>query len=277
MLDSSKQIVFQRLVEGRLIESADPADIWPDWRGTDESWLFMSPHDDDIVCGCGLTFISALRSGIKTSAGVVTNGKMGYCRPEQKETIVQIRREECAESFKMLGLPADRLHFLNYDDGNLNRQAGRRFDDSGAPFIIEGASGLQNSFVWLLRKVRPTRLFVPSVTDLHPDHKFTNTEMMISIFHAQGGIWPELGESIPQIPLIYEYPTYSNLATPPSVRVCVPDELLELKLNSIYAYKSQEQIELTIEMQRRAGTKEYLREVRFDLFEPEQCAPLFEV
>jgi hypothetical protein len=30
-------------------------------------------------------------------------------------------------------------------------------------------------------------------------------------------------------------------------------------------------------MQRRGGTKEYLREVRFDLFEPEKYAPLFEV
>ncbi|MBQ3389037.1 MAG: PIG-L family deacetylase [Thermoguttaceae bacterium] len=271
-----KQIVFQRTDAGRLIESENPAEVWPGWQGENESWLFMSPHDDDIVCGCGLTFLSALRTGIKTSAAVVTNGKMGYCRPEQKETIAAIRLDECRASFKMLGLPEKNLYFLHYDDGNLNRQAGRRFDDSGAAYAIAGASGLQNSFVWLLRRVRPTRLFLPSVTDLHPDHKFTNTEMMISIFHAQGNIWPELGEPIPEIPRLYEYPTYSNLLTPPSIRVCVPDELLELKLNSIYAYKSQEQIELTIEMQRRGGTKEYLREVRFDLFEPEKCAPLFE-
>ena len=106
--------MFQRLVEGRRIESGNPADIWPDWRGKDESWLFMSPHDDDIVCGCGLTFLSALKIGVKTSAGVVTNGKMGYCRPEQKETIAAIRREECAASFKMLGLPEENLHFLHF-------------------------------------------------------------------------------------------------------------------------------------------------------------------
>ena len=104
---SSKQILFQRLVEGRLIESENPAEIWPDWKGNDESWLFMSPLDDDIVCGCGLTFLSALKIGVKTSAGVVTNGKMGYCRPEQKETIAAIRRDECAASCKMLGLPEE--------------------------------------------------------------------------------------------------------------------------------------------------------------------------
>jgi LmbE family N-acetylglucosaminyl deacetylase len=276
-MKDSKQVVFQRLDAGRLIESENPAEVWPDWRGESESWLFISPHDDDIVCGCGLTFLSALRLGVKTSAAVVTNGKMGYCRPEQKETIASIRAEECAASFKMLGLPEGNLHFLCYDDGDLNRQSGRRFDTSDAPYAICGSSGLQNSFVWLLRKLRPTRLFLPSVTDLHPDHKFTNTEMMISIFHAQGGIWPELGEPIAETPHLYEYAAYSNLLTPPSIRVCVPDEMLELKLNAIYAYKSQEQIELTIEMQRRGGTKEYLHEVRFDLFEPEKYAPLFEV
>ena len=270
------QILFQRIVDGKVIQSEDPAQVWPNWQGDKESWLFVSPHDDDIVCGCGLTFISALRKGIKTSAGVVTNGKMGYCRPEKKNTISDIRKVECAESFKMMGLPEDRLFFLNHDDGDLNRQAGRRFADGDGPNVIAGATGLQNSFVWLLRKVKPTRLFVPSITDLHPDHQFTNSEMMISIFHAQGGIWPELGENIDEIPLIYEYPTYSNLLTPPSIRTVVSDDLLELKLNSIFVYKSQEQIELTIEMQRKAGTREYLREVRFDLFEPEKCAPLFD-
>ena len=269
------RILFQRRVDDKTIESENPADIWPNWRGEKESWLFVSPHDDDIVCGCGLTFISSLRSEIATYAAVVTNGKMGYCRPEHQGTISAMRTSECRESFRMLGLPEENLFFLHHDDGDLNRQAGRRFSAEKGPNVIAGATGLQNSFTWLLRKVKPTRVFVPSITDLHPDHQLTNSEMMISIFHAQGGIWPELGEKIDEIPLLYEYATYSNLLTPPTMRVCVPDALLELKLNSIYAYKSQEQIELTIEMQRKAGTKEYLREVRFDLFEPEKCDPFF--
>ncbi len=270
-----EKILFQRRVEGQTISSENPAEVWPDWEGEKESWLFVSAHDDDIVCGCGLTFLSSIHSGIKTYVGVSTNGKMGYCRPEQKETISEIRTSECRESFRMMGLPEGNLHFLNYDDGDLARQGGRRFADACGPTVIAGATGVQNSFTWLLRKVRPTRVFIPSITDLHPDHRTTNTEMIISIFHAQGGIWPELGPALESIPRIYEYATYSNFLTPPTIRVCVPDELLELKLNSIYAYKSQEQIDQIIETQRRAGTKEYIREVRFDMFEPEKCDSLF--
>ena len=269
------KIFFDRRVDGRTVSSENPGDVWPDWQEKSERWLFMSPHDDDIVCGCGLTFLSAIASGIETFAGVVTRGNMGYCRPEMKETIADIRRAECAESFRQMGLPAERLFFLNHDDGSLNVQAGRRFAEQEGPTVIAGATGLQNSFTWLLRKTRPNRVFIPSLTDLHPDHKFTHSEMLISIFHAQGGIWPELGPSIDEIPLLYEYATYSNFATEPTLRVRVPEELLTKKLDAIYAYKSQEQIELTIQMQKRAGTSEYLREIRFDLFEPEKCAPLF--
>lgn len=269
------KIIFDRRVDGHTISSENPAEIWPNWKGNDERWLFLSPHDDDIVCGCGLTFISAICSGIETFAGVVTNGKMGYCRPEMRETISDIRKAECTESFRQMGLPSERLFFLNHDDGSLNIQAGRRFAKEGDTAVIAGATGVTNSLTWLFRKTRPNRIFIPSFTDLHPDHKFVNSETMISIFHAQGGIWPELGEVIDDIPLLYEYATYSNFATSPTVRVRVPDDLLDKKLNAIYAYKSQEQIELTIAMQKKAGTSEYLREVRFDLFEPEKCAPLF--
>ena len=210
-------IFFDRRVNGKTISSENPADIWPNWKGKGERWLFMSPHDDDIVCGCGLTFISAIASGIETFAGVVTQGNMGYCRPEMRETIAAVRQEECTESFRQMGLSRERLFFLNHDDGSLNLQAGRRFSPKKGPAVIAGATGLQNSFTWLLRQTKPTRVFIPSLTDLHPDHKFTNSEMMISIFHAQGGIWPELGAVIDEIPLLYEYATYSNL---PRTRRC---------------------------------------------------------
>ena len=230
-------VLFTRRNDEGLTSSANPADIFPNWQGENERWLFLSPHDDDIICGCGLTFISALFCGIKTFAGVVTNGQMGYCTPEERETIADVRRQECTDSFSALGLPAENLYFLGHDDGSLNVQAGRRFS-TGAPGegpVIEGACGVQNSLVWLLRQTRPTRLFVPSITDLHPDHKFTNSEAMISIFHAQGTIWPELGEPIPDIPAIYEFATYSNFITPPTLRVTVSEDLFERKINgSIY-------------------------------------------
>ena len=273
----ASSVFFDRRTDTGLLSSANPGDIFPNWKGDEERWLFLSPHDDDIICGCGLTFIASLHCGIKTFAGVVTNGKMGYCTPEERETIADVRREECAGSFAALGLPKENLYFLNHDDGSLNLQAGRRFA-TGAPGegpAIAGGAGVTNSLVWLLRQTRPNRLFVPTITDLHPDHKFTNSEAMISIFHAQGSIWPELGEPIPEIPAIYEYATYSNFITPPQLRVRVSEDLFERKIDGILQYKSQKQIDLTIKIQRENGTEEFIREAEFDIFVPQRCKDLF--
>ncbi|MDO5309960.1 MAG: PIG-L family deacetylase [Planctomycetia bacterium] len=270
-------ITFNRRSTTGVLASSNPADIFPNWQGANERWLFLSPHDDDIICGCGLTFIAALESGITTFAGVVTNGKMGYCTPEERTTIADTRKQECTDSFTTLGLPKDRLYFLGFDDGSLNRQGGRRFA-TGAPDdgpVIENATGLQNSLVWLLRQTRPNRLFVPTFTDLHPDHKFTNSEAMISIFHAQGSIWPELGEPIPEIPAIYEYAAYSNFLTPPTLKITVSEDLFERKINGILQYKSQKQIDLTIKIQRENGVDEFIREAEFDVFDPKICKALF--
>ena len=90
----SSTVFFDRRNESSLTSSANPGDIFPNWKGEEERWLFLSPHDDDIICGCGLTFIAALHCGIKTFAGVVTNGKMGYCTNEERETIADVRRDE---------------------------------------------------------------------------------------------------------------------------------------------------------------------------------------
>ena len=270
-------VLFSRRLETSVTSSANPGDIFPNWKGADERWLFLSPHDDDIICGCGLTFIAALQCGIKTFAGVVTNGKMGYCTPEEREPIADVRKNECVGSFKALGLPEEDLFFLNHDDGSLNLQAGRRFA-TGAPGegpAIAGGAGVTNSLVWLMRKTRPNRIFVPTITDLHPDHKFVNSETMISIFHAQGTIWPELGEPIPEIPAIYEYATYSNFVTPPTLRVTVSEDLFERKIDGILQYKSQKQIDLTIKIQRENGVEEFVREAEFDIFVPQRCKDLF--
>ena len=270
-------VLFDRRSANGLLTSSNPGDVFQNWKGDDERWLFLSPHDDDIICGCGLTFIASLFCGITTDAGVVTNGKMGYCTPEERETIADVRREECANSFGALGLPKENLFFLNHDDGSLNLQAGRRHA-TGAPGegpAIAGGAGVTNSLVWLMRKTRPTRLFVPTITDLHPDHKFTNSEAMMSIFHAQGSIWPELGEPIPEIPAIYEYATYSNFTTPPQLRVRVSEDLFEKKIDGILQYKSQKQIDLTIKIQRENGTEEFIRECEFDIFAPARCKELF--
>lgn len=267
---------FDRRTEQKTIRSENPAEIWADWIGEQENWLFIAPHDDDIVCGAGLTFAAALACGIPTHAAVISNGRMGYCSPTQRQTIVKVRREETRQSFMHLGLPVEQLHQFNYDDGSLSQESGRRFAaDSTDSRAIAGGIGLQNTMTWLLRHVKPNRVFIPNRLDIHPDHRAVNNEMIISIFHAQGEIWPELGPPIEKLPTLYEYATYSDFIQPPNIRIRVSDDLVEKRLEAIALYKSQLQIELLVDQLRKVGGKEYLLEMEFEIFKPEKHESLF--
>ncbi|MDR2115697.1 MAG: PIG-L family deacetylase [Planctomycetaceae bacterium] len=269
-------IQFDRRNGQETISSGNPADIWSNWQNEKEVWLFIAPHDDDIVCGAGLTFLAALQSQIKVFAAVISNGRMGYCTHEQRPVIAQVRREETQASFAYLGLPHENLYLFDYDDGSLLQNTGRRFATEPADSnTIAGATGLQNTLTWLLRQTKPTRIFIPNRLDLHPDHKTVHYETVISIFHAQGGIWPELGTVIDTIPLLYEYATYSDFIKQPNIRVRVPDSLTEQRLQALALYKSQLQIELLVEELRKTGGKEYLLEMTFEIFKPEKYETLF--
>ena len=270
------EILFARRSSNRILVSSRPDHVFQSWKGDQERWLFVAPHDDDIVIGAGLHFIAGIDSGVSTHAIVSTIGA-GYCRPEHKESIAQIRREECYKSFEILGLPRENLHFLDYMATDILQNLGRRFtDDPASPTAIAGADGFQNSYTWLLRQIRPSRVFLPSQTDIHPAHKAVHEEFIISVFHAQGKIWPELGEPIAKFPRLYEYATYSDYIEPPTHQVKTSLDLLERKLEGIAAYESQEQIESLIVNLRSLGPREYIREMEFKLFNPQQYDALFE-
>ena len=264
----------RRTPEG-LVATSNVAEVFSDWKGPAECWMFVSPHDDDVVAGAGLTFQAGLAEGAQVHAAIVTDGRMGYCRPEQRHTIAKVRMAEAQKSFKLLGLPPDRLRFLKYPDGDLSSFRGRHFSTTGSYSEIEGAVGMQNTFTYILRQIRPTRVFLPTSTDLHPDHRTAHEELMISLFHAQGNIWPELGRPIAEVPKVYEFAVYCDFPEPPQIRIETPPAMLEVKLAGIRAYASQEQIDAIVDIQRGVGPIEYLRELTFNLYRPQQYHPLF--
>lgn len=266
---------YLRRTDGKVLVTSQISELFADWRGAAERWLFVSPHDDDVVIGAGLTFQIGLAEGADVHAVVVTDGRMGYCRFEQRRNIVKIRRAETEKSYAVLGLPAERLLFIECPDCNLNAYRGRHFTTIGAPTEIEGAGGMQNAITYALRQVRPNRVFLPTSADLHPDHQIVHEETLISLFHAQGNIWPELGEPIVEVPKVYEFACYCDFPEPPQIRVEATPLMLEAKLGAIRAFASQEQIESVVAIQRKAGAVEYLRELAFHFYNPEQYHPLF--
>ena len=134
---------------------------------------------------------------------------------------------------------------------------------------------MQIALTRLLRQVRPTRVFLPTSADMHPDHRIVHEELMISLFHAQGRIWPELGEPTADVPRVYELAVYCDFPEPPQIRLKTPESMFENKLRAISTYGSQEQIGTVVDIQRASGPVEYLRELNFHFYDPQQYHELF--
>jgi len=263
------QFQFTRLEDGkkhRLATLQDAIGMKPNVK---ETWLFVSPHDDDLVIGAGLWMQAAVQAGVDVQVVVVTDGRMGYCTIDQRETIADIRRGETYESFEILGVARDHVAYIGYPDGALyDLQGRRRHRPSDEVKPREGHVGLCNEFVYHLRRTRPARVFVPTIADLHPDHQITNNELMISLFHASGAIWPELGEPLRDVPAVYELAIYCDFPQPPQLELRTSDEPFNKKLEGIAAYRSQLQIAQLVENMRKAGPFEYLREMNFRFYSP---------
>ena len=269
-------VTYARRSDGALKTAHRAAGILPNWRGEGECWLFVAAHDDDIAGGAGLALLAALEEGVAVHALITTDGRMGYCTAEEKTSIVKTRRAETEASFRILGVADRNVHFLGFPDCDLASFIGRRPAAPGDPTAIEGYAGLQNAYTHHLRRIAPTRVFVPTIADLHPDHKTTNEEMLMSIFHACGPIWPELGQAVGALPEVYEYVTYVDFPEPPGIKITTSPRLLEKKIAALLAYESQKQIGVFVDGLRKAGPVEYLRELRFRRYSPARYEGLFE-
>ncbi len=258
-----------------LVKSTKLEEVMEDWKGKQERWLFVGPHDDDIVLGGGLLIQKALAQGIPVSMLIVTDGKMGYCTPEQKDTIGEVREQETRESFRVIGVDNADVKWFNFPDGSLHLFGGRRKANAGDPCVVEGFTGMQNAYTHHIRSFRPTRIFVPGGVDYHPDHKMTYQELLISVFHASGDIWPELGAQLPWVPRVYEMAIYCDFEGQPNFQVKAGDAELEIKVKSIEAYQSQTQIESLIEGVRKSGPVEYFKDIVFTFYNPAKYEGLF--
>ena len=175
---------------------------------------------------------------------VTTDGRMGYCRLTQRRTIPKVRQAEAEQSFQILGLPAGAAPLPplpGLQPEPLPRPALRhdRRSDRGR----KGPAACKTPTRYILRQIRPTRVFLPTITDLHPDHRIVNEEMLISLFHAQGhlagaGAADRDRAGGLRVCHLLRFPRGRRSSASPA-----PQAMLERKLEAIRAYASQEQIE----------------------------------
>ena len=268
-----KGIKLYRKSNGQIISSTRLADVFDNWRHREEKWLFIGPHDDDVVIGAGLMLQKAGDAGIPVSVLIATDGRMGYCKEEERDVISRVRKTEAAASFDVLGI--EDVCWLDFPDCDLSSYIGRHLAKENEPCIIGRHTGLQNAFTYHIRRIRPTRIFLPSDADYHPDHKITYQEVLISMFHACGEIWPELGSPCLTLPQAYEMPIYHDLGEEPDIKIEASAEFLERKLISIGMYKSQKQYALLVENLRKSGPVEYFRDIQYRIYSPQNYQSVF--
>jgi len=271
-----EEFEFVRLVGNERRVGSLLASVSRHWQLGKEHFLMISPHDDDAVLGAGLLIQLAKREKVPVHILIVTDGSMGYCSVDEKDKIAEIRRNESFECYQTLGIPKKNIVWLGFPDCQLSNHRGRRPVNPDDVVAISGFSGLQNAFTHNLRKINPTQCFLPTCNDLHPDHRIIYEEFLISMFHAAGNIWPELGKPLDKVPYVNTYAVYCDFAEPPTLRMRTPMSYLGKKLKAINAFRSQKQISSLIENVRHCGPEEYIRAIDFKLYHPASYRNLFE-
>jgi LmbE family N-acetylglucosaminyl deacetylase len=271
-----EEIEFVRLVGNERRVGSYLSTVSRHWQGKKERFLMISPHDDDAVLGAGLLIQLAKRENVPVHILIVTDGRMGYCSEDEKDSIAEIRREESYKCYQSLGIPKKNIIWLGFPDCQLNAYRGREPAKPNEPLAISGYTGLQNAFTYHLRKIKPTQCFLPTWNDLHPDHRIIYEELLISLFHAAGNIWPEIGKPLSNVPYVHTYAVYCDFLEPPTLRMRTPKSYLEKKLKAISAFRSQKQISSLIENVRHCGPEEYIRAIEFKLYRPAKYRAQFE-
>jgi hypothetical protein len=141
-----EQIEFVRLVGEERRVGSKLAQVSRHWQGDQEHFLMISPHDDDAVLGAGLLIQLAKRENVPVHIMIVTDGSMGYCSADEKDSIAEIRRKETLECYKTLGVPKSNIICLGFPDCQLASYRGRSPAKPDDPAAVNGFSGLQNAF-----------------------------------------------------------------------------------------------------------------------------------
>ncbi len=244
---------------------------------TDEKIMVVVPHDDDLMIGAGMMLMACSEKNIPIIAVITTDGSMGYCTAEQQADIIEIRKKETEDSLKCLNLKNCNVEWCGFPDCDLPNQKGRRKSVVESDEAIAGYTGLQNTYTALLRKYKPTRVFVSTGEDYHPDHKTVYEELLISIFHSGGDIWPELGAPLKALPHLYEMAIYCDFPEKPNLLLKASLNEFTKKLDSIYAYRSQKQIKSVVDSIEKNGPYELFREISFKLYQPRDYLKQFSI
>lgn len=119
--------------------------------------LVFAPHQDDEVLGCGGTLLRKIEAGAAVQIAFMTDGSASHRGLVGPAELAALRREEALAAARALGVPSDRVTFLDFPDDDLGRHRGR---------AVAAAQRVIGSF-------GPQDVMVPHARDRLPDHVAT--------------------------------------------------------------------------------------------------------
>lgn len=138
----------------KLLPDADLAKVIKD-----RPLLVVAPHPDDESLGCGGLIMKATQLGGKIHIVIVTDGAKSHprSRTHPQDRLRRLRRNEALEAAAALGVPADRVSFLDVPDGH-------------APHFGRAARAHGQRLTSLAREVGAKIILTSWNYDTHPDH-----------------------------------------------------------------------------------------------------------
>ena len=121
--------------------------------------LVLAPHADDESLGCGGLIAEACGRGTPPVVAILTDGSMSHpgSRTHPPARLKALRQAEARAAMAALGMPEDRLHFLDLPDGRAPREGPDMEGSAARLAALARANGVG-------------AVFTTWEHDPHPDH-----------------------------------------------------------------------------------------------------------
>ncbi len=140
--------------------------------------LVVAPHPDDESLGCGGLIAQASAFGAAVHIAVVTDGAASHpgSGTHQRDRLRQLRHSETLAAAAVLGVPAERVSFLDIPDGQ-------------APQHGRGAQAAGQRLASLAHDISAGTIFTSWNYDTHPDHVAAHHYAGIAAWETQAALF----------------------------------------------------------------------------------------